>query len=48
MPAAEQDDEPVEALELRVIHDGLGFINVRLAADPYCSADFAAMGPDNA
>jgi hypothetical protein len=37
--AAEQDDEPVEALELRVLHEVLVFINVRFAGDACCSAD---------
>jgi len=34
MLAAQQRDEPVEALELKMLNDGLGFINVRFAA--YC------------
>jgi hypothetical protein len=32
--AAEQSDEPVEALGLKMLHDFLGFIIVRFAAQP--------------
>jgi hypothetical protein len=32
----EQADAPVEALELKMLHDGPGIINVRLAGDPHC------------
>jgi hypothetical protein len=34
--AVEQGVAPVEALELKMLHDGLFFINVRLAGDPDC------------
>lgn len=38
----ERDDEPVEALELKMLSDASHFINVGLAADPCCSADLGA------
>jgi hypothetical protein len=34
--AAERGDAAVEALELKMLHDDPGIINVRLAADPCC------------
>jgi hypothetical protein len=37
--AAEQGVAPVEALELKILHDGLSVVNVRFAGDPDCSAD---------
>jgi hypothetical protein len=37
--AVEQSDEPVEALELKVVYDGFGFINVRFAGYRCCWAD---------
>jgi predicted transcriptional regulator len=40
--AAEQSDEPVEALELKMVYDGPGFINVRFAGYRWCSADSGA------
>jgi hypothetical protein len=41
--AVQQDDEPVEALELKMLHDVLGFINVRFAGYRCCSADLEMM-----
>jgi hypothetical protein len=38
-PAAERGDEPVEALELKVLYDVLGFINVRFAGYRNCWAN---------
>ena len=40
--AAERGDAAVEALELKVLHDGPIVINVRLAADRCCSTDMKA------
>jgi hypothetical protein len=37
--AAQQDDEPVEALELKMLHNVLVFINVRFAGYRRCWAD---------
>ena len=37
--AVEQQDAAVGALGLKMLHDGPIVINVRPAADPYCSAD---------
>ena len=37
--AAQQDDEPVEALELKMPHDAPGVINVRFAGYRRCYAD---------
>jgi hypothetical protein len=37
--AAEQSDEPVEALRLKMSYDALGVINVRFAGYRSCSAD---------
>jgi hypothetical protein len=37
--AVEQGVAPVEALELKMLHDGLVFINVRLAGERCCSTD---------
>jgi hypothetical protein len=37
--AAEQGDAPVGALDLKMLHDGPSFINVRAAGDRGCSAD---------
>jgi hypothetical protein len=37
--AAERRDAPVEALELKMLHDIPIVINVRLAGDPACSTD---------
>jgi hypothetical protein len=37
--AAEQSDEPDEALELKMGYDGPGLINVRLAGYRKCYAD---------
>jgi len=37
--AAQQGHEPVEALELRMIHDVSIVSNVRLAGYAHCSAD---------
>jgi hypothetical protein len=37
--AAQRGDAAVEALELKVLHDAPGFINVRLAADRCCWAN---------
>ena len=39
MRAAEQSDAPVGALELKVLHEALIFINVRPAGDRCCWAD---------
>jgi hypothetical protein len=41
MPAAERGDAPDEALCMRMVHDTLSFINVRLAGDPDCSTYFS-------
>jgi hypothetical protein len=35
--AVEQGVAPVEALELKMLHDGLFFINVRLAGERCCA-----------
>jgi hypothetical protein len=40
-PAAEQGDEPVEALELKILHDDPIVTNVRFADYRHCSADVA-------
>jgi hypothetical protein len=37
--AAERGVAPVEALELKMLYDGPGIINVRFAGDADCSAD---------
>jgi hypothetical protein len=38
--AAEQGDAPVEALGLKMLYAIPSFINVRLAGDPACSANY--------
>jgi hypothetical protein len=40
--AAERRDAAVEALELKMLHDGHSFMNVRLSADRWCWTDAAA------
>jgi hypothetical protein len=40
--AGEQGNEADKALELKILHDGLGVINVRFAAYCRCSPDIAA------
>ncbi len=37
--AAQRGDAPDEALALKILHNALGVINVRLAGDPGCSTD---------
>jgi hypothetical protein len=42
--AAEQSDEPVEALRLKMSYDALGVINVRFAGYRSCYADSSRVG----
>ena len=41
LQATEQRDAPVDALELKMLHDAPSFINVRAAGDRDCWADLA-------